>query len=88
MIKPEKDIESFNLLDTRTHFAVFVSGGPLVSVAVDGVLVDALRGVLRPDVRPLLAEIAQVSGHQFEVVARKAGKAVGYGMNLKKHWFQ
>ncbi len=81
-------MDFFSLLYARAHFAVFVRSGPLVSVVVDCVLVYAFCCVLGPDVWPLLAEIAEVSGHQFQVVARKSGKAVGDGVNLNQDMFQ
>ena len=59
-----------------------MSGRPLVSVVVDHLLVDALGGVLGPDVGLLLAEVAKVPGHQLQVVSGEPWKAVRVRMDL------
>ena len=75
-------MKPLDLLDAGAHLAVLVSGGPLVSVVVGFVLVDTLGGVLGAQIRPLLAQITQISGHQLKVVPRETRETIGVRVNL------
>ena len=52
----------------RAHLALLMRGRPLRAVLVDGSLVEAARLQLLLDLRPHLAEVAQVPRHQLELV--------------------
>ena len=57
-----------NLPLTGAHLALLMGRRPLRAVLVDGPLVKAARLQLLLDLRPHLAQVAQVSGHQLELV--------------------